>query len=637
MLIKILSSLALLLSFTYGAELDIENGEYCISSVQNGGTSKNSYYNMINLPDVYLVKRYKKNCKNNCTYYVISNSKGKTLKTFSSSDSLHTIAHNRYTNKAYLYYSYSYGSGKNRKTSFHLIDNSNKSYNIPRRASKSLTAITQDANFISVNNSGVYKNGTRIQGSKEFESIKITNNPNGAIAIAGVEKDTRTVYVSNTSTWINSGIKLAEHSDQKGILSVYPKDNKDVYVVAYNLINIYHKGLMGAHVNFATNFAESGWIYNYEKQNVGFDPEIYINDKHLVILATNSSTRQRVSFTITPKEYATIDENCPDREGFENEDMLSFMAGAGLEYLAWDASSSVSKNDIDYADTEYDISNSIYKKLYFQGRVGDTQLALSYMQNEAEKVGGLTKKASKALNFAVDFNSFISKSSTLRIAYSTADINGITTFIDENNGAVSVTPNGEQKEFESKIERISLLLMGERGLYAGLEYTKFTTPAAMGFSGSSKSVEYYGLDEELGLTNFELVAGYDTAAYAKRYETDFDTFYFQGLIGLGVSKYDISSEFKQKVENTSGKSIVSSDYSFVGDLELQVGYLWQQRFKAVKGLGYSIDLGLKARGSYTGIGQSEDSDSNIGASELSAEMTRYDIWYGPYAYFNIIF
>ncbi|MBD3823457.1 MAG: hypothetical protein IE916_02980, partial [Epsilonproteobacteria bacterium] len=89
----------------------------------------------------------------------------------------------------------------------------------------------------------------------------------------------------------------------------------------------------------------------------------------------------------------TIDQNTPKREGFEDESMVDFMAGAGVSYLGWSANSEVSKNGNTYASAEYEISNSLYKELYFQGRIGDYQLAISYAQNEAEKKGGLTKKS----------------------------------------------------------------------------------------------------------------------------------------------------------------------------------------------------------------------------------------------------
>ncbi|MEA2100585.1 MAG: hypothetical protein U9P72_10705 [Campylobacterota bacterium] len=637
MFLKLLLFISLLFTFAFSAKLDIENGEYCISELRSTSISKDTYFNSLGMPDLYVDTKCYKDCKKNCCYNVLKNAKGAIVRSYSTNDSVLAIARNRYDSKSYLMFAHTYGSKKNRQTKNHIVDNKLREYNIPNIVDSSANALTVDGKLIQVNSLGVYKDGIKQLDSKDFESVNISNNPQGDITIAGIEKFSRTIYVSNFDRWINSNITLAQHSDKNGILSIYPQNKNDIYLVAYNLINIYNKGLMGSHVDFSKNVSESGWIYNYEKHNIGFDPEIYLKDKELIINASNSSTDKRVSFSITKEQYATIDENTPKRDGFEDESILSFMVGTGLEYLLWDANTKVDKDDVDYASSRYDISNSFYKKLYFQGRVADTQLAVSYMKSEAQEVGGLTKDVSDALNLFVDFNGLISESSVLRLAYTTSNINGITTFIDKNNGATSITADGEKKEFKSTIEKISLLLMQERGVYGGIEYTNFETPSTVGFSGSGKNIEYYGLDNNFGITNIELIAGIDTAAYAKRYETDLSKFYFQSLAGFGVSIYEMSDSFEKKIKYLSNKKIVNSDLSFVLDLEVQFGYLWQQRFKLAKGLGYSIDLGFKARGSYTGAGQSDDSEDTIEANELTMEMTRYDIWYGPYAYFNIMF
>jgi len=634
MFFKLLLSIPLIYSFSYSNE---SNDEYSISKIKNSSYSKDSYFDSLHIPNLYVDIQCIDNCKKDCCYNVLKNQNGKIIRSYSTNDYVETIAKNRYNTKSYLLFSHTYGSGKNRVTKYHLVDNNLKEYNLPSMIEASHNLISKDRDLIQVNLSGVYKNGQKIQDSKEFETIELTNNLKGDIAIAGIEKGSRTIYVSNLEKWLSSNITLAKHSDKNGVLSLYPEDDENTYLVAYNLINIYNKGLLGSHIDFSKDFIESGWIYNDEKNNIGFDPEIYLKDKQLMINATNSSTDNRISFIISKEKYSTIDENTPLRDGFEDEEFLSFMAGAGLEYLFWDANTKVEKDDVDFASSEYDISSSIYKKLYLQGRVGDTQLAISYMKSEAEKKGDLTKDISDTLNFFVDFNSLISDSNTLRIAYTSSNINGITTFIDKKNSATSVTLDGEQKEFKSSIERFSLLIMKERGAYGGLEYTKFETPSTVGFSGSSKNIQYYGLDHNFGITNIELIAGIDTASYAKRYETNFSKYYFQGLIGFGVSNYEMSKEFKDKIKTISNKKIVNSDFSFVLDLELQFGYLWQQRYKLAKGLGYSFDLGFKARGSYTGAGQSDDSDSTIESNELTMEMTRYDIWYGVYTYFNIMF
>lgn len=226
----------------------------------------------------------------------------------------------------------------------------------------------------------------------EFEAGVLNNNLNGDIAALAIDTNTDTLFCSNMKKWANTTIMLAKHSDREGVLSVYPDDTDNVYAAAYNLINIYNKGLMGAHTDFNAMQTKSGWIYNDEKANIGFYPQVYSKSSNLYVRAKNSSTDKNVYFVISKEEYSDINKTTPVREGFEDESMVDIMVGAGVSYLAWDTNSKVEKNDHTYADTEYDISNSLYKELYFQGRVGNTQLAVSYAQNEAEKKRGLTKK-----------------------------------------------------------------------------------------------------------------------------------------------------------------------------------------------------------------------------------------------------
>ncbi len=619
----------------YGVETD--EGEYSISDLKSGGMSLDSYYDTLAIPDLYVGTKCYKDCKKNCCYSVLRARGGKVLRSYSTSDSVGEVARSRYKDKSYLMYSYTHGPEKDRVTDMILVDNKLKEYPIDGYISGSYDReISLDAKIIDVARGGIYVNGNHILTDTNFESAAVENDYKGNIGVVGVNDKIRSLFVSNLKEMKMANITLASRSDKKGILAVYPSD-ESVYAVAYNLINIYNKGLMGAKVDFKNNSTKSGWIYNYQGDNIGFYPQIYLTTDSLYVKALNSSRDESVYFQISANEYEKIDKTTPLRDGFENEEMVSFVVGAGLSYLGWYASSEVTdKDDNSFADTEYEIANTLYKKVWLQGRVGDTQLAISYMQNEAEKVGGLTKKASDILSMFVDVNNLISSSSVLRIAYESAKINGIATFNDAKYGATNVTVNSKV-EFESKLDRLSLLVMMEKGFYTGFEYTSFETPSAVGFSGSSKNVEYYGLDKNFGITNYEIVAGYDTASYAKRYETDFSKFYIQGLFGFGVSVYDMSSAFKNRVQAISEKKIVNSDFSFVLDAELQFGYLWQQRFKTLKGFGHSFDMGIKARGIYTGAGQSDESDSTIESDELSMEMTRSDIWYGPFINYNIVF
>lgn len=632
--LKTLITLSVLFVFSYASSnLD----EYYISHIQDGATSMDQYYNSLDVPDLYISRDCKKlSTKKSLCYDIFMDQKHHIKKKFYHEDEIIEIARSRYKDKSFLLYKHVYSKQSRKKARYFLIDNKLQRYKTPNYIKSMINIqISKNGDIIGVREDGIYKNNNLLLQTPNFETAVIQNNLHGDIAVAGIATGTREIFVSNLKNIKSTGIFLATRSDKENILSVYPKNNSTIFMVAYNLINIYNKGLIGAKVDFNNDNVESGWIYNYEKQNIGFYPHIYLNSKGLYISVQNSSLDKKVHFLITKKEYAQIGKSYPIREGLESESYIGFNIGAGLSYLAWEASSSVSDNDNNtYADASYDISDTLYKKIWLQGRVGDTQLALSYMQNEAQKNNNFVKDASKLFTFFVDINNFISKSTTLRISYEKAKVNGIVIFDDKNYAGKNITSDITSTTFNTKFQKISALAMMEKGFYAGVEYSKYNTPSAIGFQNNFSDIEYYGLDSGFKLKTFEILAGYDTASYAKRYETNYSKFYFQGMADIGLSINDISNNFKNLIEQDSTKSIKNNKLSFSIGGELQAGYLWQKRFKSLKGFGYILDTGVKVRGSYTGMGKDNDSNNY---NELTIQTNRYDIWYGPYINYSLVF
>jgi len=619
--------------------------EFTLGKIVNGKVSKEAYFNRIGLPNVYVSSQCPK--KGKC-WPVIRNTQGKVIKSYSTSDSVGTVSSGRYKGIAYLLYSYTYGPKKNRVTKYYLVDQNLKQYDVPN-GSGGLSLISKDRDLISVSKFGVYKNGVQILNNEEIDVAAISNNPQGDIAIAAVLKVSDEIIVTNLSEWKSSNIVLSKHGDRKGIISVYPKDAYNVYAAVYKNVNIYNKGLMGAHVDFSANKLEKGWIFNSAERNVGWDPDMYINDSTLHIGTKDTTNRKPVHIIVTSKDYFALGEELPKHiEGFEQESEFDLLVGAGITQVSWLASSSIgdisSDSDLEYGEVKYDIGKSLYKSIYFEGRYGSTHLSIAYLENEAEEIGGLATKASKILNFLVDFDGFIGDSTTLRLKSTKGNINGIATFVDNNTGSTKMLNNatiGTPTEFQSELVSYGAYLMMERGWYSGLEYTDYTTPSAVGFSDINKNVVLYGMDPNFEIKSYSLVFGYDEISYAKRYEVDLARFYFQGLGGIGWADYTLSSEAQQAVANTPeglGKTINYTG-SFTFNAEAEFGYIFQQRFKVARGLGYSFTAGYRAKWAGNATGQAEDDgedDVYIEPNELELEMGRYDIWHGPYASANFI-
>ena len=628
----------------FAKEVIQEKEEFVLGKIYNQKVSRNAYFNQIGVPNVSVGTRCPK--KGDC-WSVIENQDGKVIRSFSSSDSVSAIAKGRYAQVAYLYYSYTYGSKKNRKTKYYLVDQKHKEYNIPQRSlfAYGPSLITKDRNIIQVGTNAIYKNGEVILKNETIDKATIGNNPQGDIAIAAILDASDEIIVTNLTQWISANVVLSKHGDRNGVISVYPKDKDNIYMAVYKNVNIYNKGLMGAHVNFKNKKVQQGWIFNSAQRNVGFDPDIYIK-KNVFYLGTKDTTnRTDVDLVITPKEYATLGDEIPKHiKGFEKESIIDLLVGVGASQIYWTASSSIDDpakdSKIVYGKVKYDISKSLYKSLYFEGRFDTVHLSVAYLQNEAKQIGGLAAKSSKMLNFLVDFDGLISDNSALRLKVLKGNINGVATYVENNNGGGSaITPGGETKEFSSELVTYGAYMMGERGMFAGLEYTNYTTPSAIGFSDSSKNIVVHGMDKNFKINYYSLVFGYDEISYAKRYEVNLSRWYMQGLGGIGWADYKLSSEAKKAVLNSNqgrGKKINYTG-SLVLNGELELGYIFQQRYKAARGLGYSFTAGYRVRGAYTATGQDQKSDKTIKQNQLELEMSRYDIWHGPFATGNFIF
>ena len=565
----------LIMSTSVLFSVDYTESDYHLSPLHSGQKSLHSYFNSLGIENVYQSTVCRENCTgDHCCYPVIKNGKNHVLYSYGSDDSVSTVASGRYKSGAYLLYEHSYRSGKKSYTDRYLIDANGKRYDVPRfNSANALSAIvSKKRDVMQVFEDGIYRNDTLIVSASGLERAQIRSNPRGDMAVVAVN-DVGAVLVSNMKEFISANILLAKGGDRDGILSVYPKNSEQVYLAVYNNVNVYNKGLMGAVIDFKGGQSHSGWLCNSERENIGFDPQLYVNGDEVIISSYNSSTKEHVSQTVTLTQFNSIDLSAPKHtKGFENEPFLGFIVGAKLSQLSWIASSKVEPESTTYASVDYDIGDSLYKSIFFEGRISNVNLGVSYLKGEAQKKGGLTAKASEALNFLVDFNQLISPSTSLRVMLTDAEINGLATFNTDYNG-LSLTPNGTQEAFSSKLTRFSVLAMMERGWYFGGEYANYITPSAVGFSNSSKNIDTVALDKEFEIQTYEFVFGYDEISYAKRYETDLARFYVQAMGGIGAAVYSLSSQTRSAVESSTAKSIKNSTYSIALDGSVDVVWM----------------------------------------------------------------
>jgi hypothetical protein len=626
--------------------------ELSFTKGSSSGEDYTRYLDKRGIPAVKLKTYCSKNRK--ICWSVAVDQSGKKIKKFNSNDSVIGRAWGRYDEVAYLLVSRIYTCGK-RTCSEELLISSKRNVTtistlpwqgntLATRVGKKgeLYAVTRDA-FIS-RRSG--KRSESLVWPEPMVSARIGFNIDGIISAIMVAESGQ-LYWSDGKQLKRLNVQLAAHADRMGVSAIYPWNRNTHYIALYRYINEYNKGLYVFRFDSVSGKEEGGWLFNSEDRNIGFDPGIYHNKSNgkIVVMATNSSDKSRSFFRLSEKDFLKMSPKFPEhvrKGGFEEEKLVSFILGGGISQVSWGATSKIEKDDIVYTDIDYLIADSFFKSVHLEGRIGDTSLAISYLQNQSEglvaneidSIGNstsrnLSKVASSYLFSTVDFHGLLSSSSMLRIQTEIGETNGIAK-VSHNDGSVVF------QDFSTEMNRVAVLSMMERGNFMGVDYIKYTMPSAIGFSDSSKSIVYANFDPKFGFQALRFVGGYDALAYARRYETDYSRFYWTGSGNIGIGWAKISSEIKQDVLASTGATEIDDLPIYVTmGAYLELGYLWQQRFRRFSGLGYSISLGYSGNYSRMKAGQSEDSEPVAGT--LYMEFERDDLMHGFFLKANIIF
>lgn len=612
------------------------NGEYAFVAKQANGQTYDQYLTSIGAPSVTSGLQCPKQGKGDC-WPVIKNNQNRVLKSFATSSRVTPISTGRYKNIAYLYFSEAYPSGDKTLYNYYLIDNRGKLRKTSRLDIGALaTRVSSKGEILVVRANGIYKDGKQIlsAAAKTLEFAQLGSNPEGKLAVIGIDIYGE-VHVSDLNRWLATDVQLTRKGDRKGVLSIYPAAN-ELHFAVYKYVNSYNKGLIYGRANLTSQQAVSGWLFNSEQENIGFDPSIYQQNNLILVTANNSTKKETASFHLPLQinEQALADTQPEHIQGYEREKNLELLIGTGLASMDWKSKVEVDKDSTTYAKTSYDLSKSLYKSLWFQGKWGNQQLALSYAKNEADRKGSTTRQASRLLNVVFDANQLFSARSSLRLTMDQSRLGGVATMkiIDSSPTALTSLDNAE---FETNFKQYSALVIRERGLYWGLMYENYKMPGLLGFSNSSKRISYLGYDAATGLDKYGLVVGYDEMDYIKRYENNISRFYFDGLVGVGFVKVKVGSDLKNAIKDKGKKLKSASAFSLDGKLDL--GYVHQRKIKRWQGVGYLLNAGYRLKASYMGSGQSKDSKNSIKANELELEFGRFDLWHGLYANASLVF
>jgi len=568
---------------------------------------------------------------------VIRNDKGDILEAFSSDDTVTQMARARYADKAFVFVEHSYECGDDWCTEHLLYDNKGNRREIEidlpdgqlslHVTSKGKIACLDEGAFRIFGPEG--ETVSRLTDPEKMTHGRIQNNLAGDLAIIAVS-ESDAVWLSNGQSWQDTTLRLAEHGDRRGVLAAHPLPDGGTVGAVYRYVNVFNKGIHLVRSDYEGEQGTRAPVYLAHERNVGWDPEIFLAEDCYRITARDSTRAKRVQVDVPRDEVSKVPRPDPDRF-LPQENFVSVFAGTGIMLQNWDAKSEVSKDAVTYTEVDYQMDKTLLWSSFLQGRVGDTRLALTYLKEVAgEKAeaatGETTSEAMKYFIGTIDFEGLLSESSSLRLAFRRSRTKGLAQI--KQDGSV------EEEPFTVRYTQTGLYQVRERGLYWGGEYTDYKLPSAVGFSDQSKDIVYSSYDPNMGFRKLSLIFGYDSQAYSKRYETDSFDWYWSGKVGLGVGKADISEDVKQEAQLATGKDKVNLPLFMAFDGMLETGLLWQKRYLAARGFGFQFLAGYQASGTYLGSGQGEESE---GQKDLTLELSRYDIWHGPFVRLNVTF
>jgi len=408
------------------------------------------------------------------------------------------------------------------------------------------------------------------------------------------------------------------------VMGVYPVNRSSGIVAVYEYVSALNKG-----VNLY-RFDAQGETYriitNNDQNNWGGDPEVFDIGGEYVITAKQGFSNEKSSYYIDASLLAETETYFNENN---NASMFEFMAGYSVQANNWEAWQNVN----DDIETKYDIDDGLLHSVYFQARLKDTQLSLKYLTSMADESN--TQGVSESVDILtglVDFNGFFKGADTLRLKMDYMKASGTATFSssDENfclQGGCEMT-----SQFDSKYLNVEALVFSEGGNYLGLSYTNYAMPSAVGLQSSSERLHGVAFDEDYEQNRYMFVMGRDAAAYASRYELDYQGLYLLPTFGLGVVQHNFSDEAIQQALDGDERKVVG-EYALALAATLDLGYLYQRRWIDSKGLGYSVQGGLRAKYDWTSSKNFTSSDHD----DLEIAYERSDLMWGPYVQFNAIF
>lgn len=165
-------------------------------------------------------------------------------------------------------------------------------------------------------------------------------------------------------------------------------------------------------------------------------------------------------------------------------------------------------------------------------------------------------------------------------------------------------------------------------IFTGFSYAHYNYSDILKLENSDKN-EVYNDYDNLSSNEFKFVLGYSPLNKIIVNEVNYNNFYLSANIGFGLSILELSNKLKNTVDN---KDIIGK-FPINISADLEIGYIWQRKFRNLKGIGYYLLLGYRANAN---IIYSFNSYRNLNNNELLFENKSLYIQHGPFISLNLI-
>jgi len=165
-------------------------------------------------------------------------------------------------------------------------------------------------------------------------------------------------------------------------------------------------------------------------------------------------------------------------------------------------------------------------------------------------------------------------------------------------------------------------------IFAGISYAHYSYSDILSLKDANKNKIYNDYDN-LSSNEFKFVITYSSLSKIIVNEVNYNNFYITSNINFGINILKISNELKDKVNN---KNIIGK-FPINISADLEIGYIWQKKFRNLNGIGYYLLLGYRVN---TNIIYSFNSNRNLNNNELLFENKSLYIQHGPFISLNLI-